>query len=108
MKTKPELITDNYQPSDNLIKWCNDMGITSSVIERELPGFIFYNKEKKKRRSNFNRAFQFWLKNSIKFTKRDEQTIKRGSQSFAVYVPGNNVVSSKSVGRAALKDMLRR
>jgi len=49
VKKKPTTITDNYTPSDDLIDWCKQMGITSHTMEREKIDFIFWNKEKKKK-----------------------------------------------------------
>lgn len=49
MKRKPTTITDDYTPSDDLIDWCKQVGITSYTMERERIDFVFWNKEKKKK-----------------------------------------------------------
>lgn len=67
---------------------------------------LFSGIRKKKRRSNFNLAFRYWLKKSLAFNKAAEDTIKRSSQSFRDYEPQKITNKSKGVGRSALKKLL--
>ncbi len=103
---KPELITHDFTPSDNLVRWCKQMGIPASTIRQERQEFIFWHLENKRRRSNFNLAFKNWLKRSIAFSKKQEDTIKKGSQSFGSYKPLEKIEKNKSVGREALNKLL--
>jgi len=105
MKIKPEYITDDYQPSDDLIQWCNSMGIVSRIIEIERRDFIFWHKTKKKRRSNFNLAFRNWLKRGLKTQEQSEQVTKKGSQSYGEYKPLSEIVCDRELGRDALKKL---
>lgn len=108
MKAKPELITSDYTPSEHFIEWCVAMGITSSTLEKEKPEFILWHQTKGIRRSNFDLAFKNWIKKSLEFSKRQEDTIKKGSQSFSDYKPLPVVDKNKTAGREALDKLLGR
>ena len=40
MSEKPELINDSYQPSEAVISWCLQMGLTSQYMNNEKVKFI--------------------------------------------------------------------
>jgi DnaT DNA-binding domain len=105
---KPELITNEFTPSHNLIQWCEQMGISNEVIKRERLEFIFWHTENKRRRSNFNLAFKNWLKKTMLFSKKQEDAIKKGSQSFGAYQAIEHVEKNRKVGRKALDKLLGR
>lgn len=106
MKVKPKLISDDYEPSDNLLKWCSQMGITANFVNDQKVDFIFWHKEKKQKRSYFDIAFKNWLKKALTFDKRHEDVIRKGHQSFGSYAPLEKSLQSKCVGRAALDALL--
>jgi len=106
VKKKAEIIRDDYTPSDNLIDWCKSMGISSHTIDKEKMAFIFWHKETKQKRSYFNVAFKNWLKKSLSFSKKDEDVIRKGGQSFCEYKTMGAPDTNRSIGRAALNKLL--
>lgn len=98
----PELITDNYMPSENLYKWSNDMGLELAQVHKCLYDFIFWHKQKKVKRKDFNRAFQNWLKKEFDLVSGP---IKKKNKPFTEYKPPELIVKNKEKGRAALKNL---
>lgn len=108
MLEKPELIDDSYQPSKAVINWCLRMGVTSQYADSERIKFISWYKDKKKKRSDYDLAFKYWLKNSLNFKKKHESVIQKAYLSFSDYSPFEKKKNNKSVGRDALNLLLGR
>ena len=105
----PRLISPDWRPSDYTMDWCAKRGISKRVIEEQLLDFHINYLTKKRRRKDFELCFQNWIKNYIKYKKRDNANNKskeeKASQSYGTYIPAEKVVKNKEAGREAIRKM---
>ena len=103
------MIPSNWQPDPDLYKQCQQRNIPRDFIEREVPAFVLYYRERQKTQYSWSHTFLSWVVTAWEKQRSTQGAKEQESAMYAGWVPEQeavDILEHAGISRTFIEDAI--